>query len=42
MTRRLRGGSPAKELTIYQTIRLSTEPNSESGYRQIGIIHVTE
>jgi hypothetical protein len=42
MTRRLRGGSPAKGMTIYETTRLNTEPNTETGYRQIGIIHVTE
>lgn len=42
MTRRLRGGTPAKELTIYKTTRLNTEPNSDTGYHQIGIIHVTE
>jgi|LauGreDrversion4_2_1035121.scaffolds.fasta_scaffold140290_1 hypothetical protein len=42
MTRRLRGGSSSKELMIYKTTRLNTEPNSETGYKQIGIIHVTE
>ena len=42
MTRRLRGGSPAKGMTIYETTRLNTEPNTETGYKQIGIIHVTE
>lgn len=42
MTRRLRGGTPSKDLSVYTTTRLNTEPNSETGYKQIGIIHVTE
>jgi uncharacterized protein YbjQ (UPF0145 family) len=42
MTRRLRGGTPSKELTIYTTTRLNTEPNLDTGYHQVGIIHITE
>ena len=41
MTRRLRGGN-ANELIIFKTTRLNTEPNTETGYHQVGIIHVTE